>query len=172
MHVTSERIETSRLTLRENEPRDFDAIVALVTDPEVMRFVGDGVMTEERGRQICAKIPELYARGAWGIWTIEERATGEFLGTAEIKPRENEDWEIVYVLRRDAWGRGYATEVASALVRFGLERLGLPRVVATVIPENSASVHVLEKIGMTRIDVDEPDPYGASAVYATRPTPV
>lgn len=164
-HVRSEAIATERLRLRPCRQEDEADVVALVTDADVMRFVGDGVMTEERGRQVFRKVFELYDTGAWGIWTIEERETGGFLGTAEIKPRKTDDWEIVYVLRREAWGRGYATEVGRALVAFGFERLGLARVAATVDYDNAVSIRVLEKLGMRQVD-EESDEIGAYAVYA------
>lgn len=163
--VRSEAIATERLLLRPCRHEDEPDVVALVTDADVMRFVGDGVMTEERGRQVFNKVFELYDTGAWGIWTIEERETGGFLGTAEIKPRKTGDWEIVYVFRKEAWGRGYATEVGRALVAFGFENLGLARVAATVDYENAISIRVLEKLGMRQVD-EESDEIGPYAVYA------
>jgi RimJ/RimL family protein N-acetyltransferase len=164
--VESETLTTERLVLRPYRREDEADIVALVTDAEVMRFVGDGAMTAERGRRVFEKVFELYERGAWGIWAVEEAAAARLVGSAEIKPREIGDWEIVYVLHRHAWGRGYAPEIARALVRFGFERLGLPRVVATVDYGNSVSIRVLEKAGMRQI-AEESDDGGAYAVYAT-----
>ena len=164
--VESETIETARLRLRAYGPGDEPASVALMTDAEVMRHVGDGAMTPERAARVFRKIFELYETGAWGIWAIEERASGRFAGGAEIKPRTSGDWEIVYVLARDSWGKGYATEVASALVAFGLGRMKLPRVVATVAYDNAPSIRVLEKVGMRRVG-EESDEIGPYAVYAT-----
>ena len=161
--VESETLQTERLILRPYRPEDEADMLALVTDPEVMRFVGDGPMTAERGLQVFRKVFELYEKGAWGIWAVEEQATGRFAGSAEIKPRADE-WEIVYVLASEAWGKGYATEVARALVRFGLDRLGLERVIATVDYGNAVSLRVLEKVGMRWIAEDHDDD-GPFAVY-------
>jgi RimJ/RimL family protein N-acetyltransferase len=163
--VAPETLTTERLVLRPYRRDDEPAFVALVVDPEVMRFVGDGVMTDERARRVFARVFELYERGAWGVWAVEETASGGVVGSAEIKPRPTGDWEIVYLLAPPAWGKGYATELGRALVRFGLERLGLPRVAATVDEANEASVRVLGKLRMRRIG-EESDEDGPYAVYA------
>jgi RimJ/RimL family protein N-acetyltransferase len=149
--VRPETLTTDRLVLRPYRREDEADVVALVTDPEVMRFVGDGPVTDERARAIFAKV-------------FEEGGTGRFVGVAEIKPRPSGDWEIVYILGRPTWGRGFATEVARALVRYGFDRLALPRVVATVDYENAASIRVLEKCGMRWI-AEETDERGGYAVY-------
>ena len=163
--VTTETLTTERLVLRPYERGDEAALAALVTDPEVMRFVGDGVMTAERAKAIFEKVFELYARGAWAIWAVEEAASHRVVGSAEIKPRKTGDWEIVYILAKETWGRGYATELGRAIVRFGFERLGLERVVATVDYDNAVSIRVLEKLGMCHVG-EESDEIGPYAVYA------
>lgn len=163
-HVTPETIETERLVLRPYREADRAYFVALATDPEVMRFVGDGPMTPERVEAVFDKVFALYEEGAWGIWAIEERASGRLVGSAEIKPRKTGDWEIVYLFDPTAWGKGYATEVARRLVDYGFERLELPRVVATVEYDNEPSLRVLRKAGMRQI-AEESDEIGAYAVY-------
>ena len=163
--VKTDVLTTDRLVLRPYTRGDLDAIVALVTDPAVMQFVGDGVMTPARGREIFEKVFELYEQGAWAIWAVEEVATGRLIGSAELKPRDTGDWEIVYVLATEAWGKGYATELGRAIVRFGFERLGLERVAATVDYGNAVSIRVLEKLGMRQVD-EESDEIGPYAVYA------
>ena len=168
IRVPPETLTTERLVLRPYRHGDEDAVVAIVTDAEVMRFVGDGVMTEERGRNVFGKVFDLYERGAWGIWAVEE--AGRIVGLAEIKPRATGDWEIVYLFGREAWGKGYATEVGRALVRFGFERLGLARVAATVDYGNAVSIRVLEKLGMRQIG-EETDEFGPYAVYAVDAPP-
>ena len=165
MFVHPETLTTERLVLRPYRREDRDAVVALVTNPEVMRCVGDGVMTAERALRVFEKTFALYEQGAWGIWAVEEAATGRLVGAAEIKPRETGDWEIVYLFETEAWGRGYATEVGRELVRFGFERLGLARVAATVDYGNAVSRRVLEKLGMRQVG-EESDELGPYAVYA------
>ena len=155
---------TERLVLRPYGRGDEAAIVALLTDPDVMRFVGDGVFAPDRAHHVFEKVFALYEHGAWGIWAVAERESGRLVGSAEIKPRPNDEWEIVYVLARSAWGRGYATELGRELVRFGFERLALDRVTATVDYANAVSIRVLEKLGMRQIG-EEADELGAYAVF-------
>jgi RimJ/RimL family protein N-acetyltransferase len=162
--VEAETLTTERLVLRPDDRGDETEIVALLTDPEVMRFVGDGPFEPDRARRVFDKVFALYDRGAWGIWAVAERETGRLVGSAEIKPRPNDEWEIVYVLARSVWGRGYATELGRELVRFGFERLALDRVTATVDYANAVSIRVLEKLGMRQIG-EEADEIGAYAVF-------
>jgi RimJ/RimL family protein N-acetyltransferase len=165
MYVESIPLETENLRLRPYRADDEEAWVALVTDPDVMRFVGDGPATETRAREVFARVFGIYERGGWAIWAVETR-DGRYVGSAEIKPRENCGWEIVYILAKEAWGRGYASEIARELVRFGFDALALPRVLATVDLENAVSIRVLEKAGMRKIaeETDEEGPYGVYGV--------
>jgi RimJ/RimL family protein N-acetyltransferase len=83
-----------------------------------------------------------------------------------LKPRKDlDEVEIVHILTKAHWVRGYATEIARRLVAHGFERYGLPRVFATVDYENLPSHHVLEKVGM-RFVREERDEVGPYAVYA------
>ena len=77
---------------------------------------------------------------------------GALVGGARISvsdPRHHEGF-IGYVLNRRYWGRGYATELAEALIGFGFKEMGLHRIYATCDIDNTASAHVMEKIGMQR----------------------
>jgi RimJ/RimL family protein N-acetyltransferase len=166
--VDPESLRTERLLLRPYGPEDEADMLALVTDPEVMRFVGDGPATPERALAVFQKIFQLYEQGAWGIWAVEELASGRYSGSAEIKPCREEgwkdDWEVVYILAQRAWKQGYATEIGRELLRYGFERLELPRVIATVDYDNAVSIRVLEKIGM-RFLAEAHDEIGAYAIY-------
>ena len=90
-----------------------------------------------------------WVEGTWGVWELE---TGELVGDCTLFfAAEHDAWELAYGLRRDRWGRGYATEAAQACVRHGFDELGLDRIVADVDPANAASVRVLEKCGFVRV---------------------
>ena len=159
-------ITTERLVLRPYEPGDLEDSVALSTDPEVMRFVGDGVMTREDAAALFGKIFGVYETNAWEIWAAVSRDDGRFVGHVEIKPRKGaDDHEIVYVLAPAAWGRGYATEIAAAVVRYGFDVLGYDRVSATVDSDNAPSIKILEKVGMRKIG-EYADDLGTVLVYA------
>lgn len=160
-------IETARLLFRPYTPEDLDEAVGMLTDAEVMRYVGDGVLGVEEARAMFGRtFSHVYATGAFDVWAVCEKAGGPLVGHAEIKPRKGAgDFEIVYLLRREAWGRGYATEIARRLVEYGLREMNLGRVVATIDAENGASVRVAEKVGM-RYESEYEDEHGTTLVYA------
>jgi len=163
-------LETERLIFRPYESGDRALLVALFTDPSVMKFVGTGVQTEEQAREGFERIfTKVYAPGAFDVWALFEKAGGTFVGHAELKPRGDElaspgDFEIIYVLGSESWGRGFATEAARRILAYGFGELKLRRIVATVDAENEASIRVLLKLGM-RYEAEFEDEYGKTLVY-------
>ena len=145
-------LETPRLRLRPFTASDRDAIHAVYADPEVMRYVGHGAhrTTAETDRALRGYADALRTRG-YGFVAVVERSSGAVIGDAGLHPLAGRgpDIELGYTLARAAWGRGYATEMGAALVEHAFSVLGMPRVMAQVEPENVASRHVLEKLGMT-----------------------
>jgi [ribosomal protein S5]-alanine N-acetyltransferase len=143
---------TSRLHLRPFTAADHDAIHAVYSDPDVMRYVGHGAhraMSETvRALRVYADI--LAAHG-YSFLAVVERESRTVVGDAGLNPLggRGPDIELGYTVARAAWGRGYATEVGRALIEHAFTVLDAPRVVAQVEPANAASRHVLEKLGMT-----------------------
>lgn len=167
-------LETLRLRLRPLASSDEADLVAIDSDPEVMRYVGSpaGVKspadTLERAR---LRIRETQ-RGDYeplGFWRIEGRSDGAFHGIGALirmpggQMPDGEDVEVAYRLARSAWGRGIATEAAGALVAHALGPLALPRVVAVTYPANQASQRVLDKLGFERRGIREYN--GVQATY-------
>lgn len=142
-------LQTPRLTLRRLTADDFDRVYQLDSDPVVTRYVL-GVRTREEVAQYLTEVVADYdLRPGLGRWAMIERATGAFLGIALLKPLEDSDHiEVGYRMHIPYWGRGYATEVARALVRYGFEQVGLARIVGITNPENVPSQHVLQKCGL------------------------
>ncbi|MFD7290192.1 GNAT family N-acetyltransferase [Streptomyces sp. NPDC059863] len=141
-------LETSRLRLRSLTEDDLDRVVALDNDPGVRRFIDAG-RPVSRDTVRAETLPRLLGRG---FWAAEERATGMWLGWFCLEPGSEPGWrtvELGYRLRRAAWGRGYATEGARALVRAAFTGLGTERVTAQTMTVNAASRRVLEKAGLT-----------------------
>ena len=151
MHV---HLDTERLTLRAFTPDDVDDLVALDSDPAVMRYLNGGVPTprEVIEREVLPRFIASSQRGdRYGVWAAIERATGAFVGWFGFGPHEGgaaDEVSLGYRLRRAVWGRGYATEGARALIRLGFTELGAQRVVATTYQDNLASRRVMEKAGL------------------------
>jgi RimJ/RimL family protein N-acetyltransferase len=154
-------LETLRLRLRPLAATDLADLVRLDLDPEVMRYVGSpaGVKTpaetEARARTRIRESEEGTLEPL-GLWRIEARADSAFLGIgALLRMPDGADVEVAYRLARVAWGRGFATEAAGALIAHGLHTLGLPRLVAVTYPDNHASQRVLDKLGFERRGLTE-----------------
>lgn len=144
-------LETARLRLRPFVPADRDAIHAVYCDPEVMRYVGNGPHGTLEETDTALRIyGDVLARRGYSFLAVCERDGGALIGDGGLYPLggQGPDVELGYTLARDAWGRGYATELGRALVDYAFGELRVPRVVAQVEPANAASRRVLEKLGM------------------------
>lgn len=152
-------IETERLLLRPIAIEDLDEFVALHADPEVTRFIRpfDRAAAEER---LHRDAREWQQRGH-GLLAVLDRENGSFLGRAGLKywPQFDET-EAGWVLRREAWGQGYATEAAGACIEWGFSTFEVPYLTAMIGAGNVRSIRVAERLGFTplRDDVllDEP----------------
>ncbi|AXK36134.1 N-acetyltransferase [Streptomyces armeniacus] len=151
-------LSTPRLRLRPFTEADLDRLVALDNDPGVMRYLNGGKpvpRTAIRDRtlpRVLHDYPCLAGRGDRGYWAAEERETGAFVGWFEFRPLAEDscaEVELGYRLHRSAWGRGYATEGARALLRKGFTELGVQRVTADTMKVNTPSRNVMEKAGLT-----------------------
>jgi RimJ/RimL family protein N-acetyltransferase len=128
----------------------------IYADPEVMRFVGHGPhRTMSETAAAMRAYGEMLARRGFSFLAVEELATGRVIGDGGLHPLggTGPEIELGYTLARDAWGKGYATELGLALVHHAQTVLGVPQVVAQVEPANLASRHVLEKLGMSEREV-------------------
>jgi RimJ/RimL family protein N-acetyltransferase len=147
-------LTTARLRLRALAAADLDAFAAMHADPEVMRHLGSGVTRtrEETWTAMAAMLGQWALRG-WGMFAVEERASGRFAGRAGLlHPYAWPEPELAYGLDRPFWGRGYATEAAAALRAWAFDAFGFPRLISYVRPANAASIAVLRKLGAARVD--------------------
>jgi len=152
-------LTTARLVLRPVTADDHAVLLAHWAAPEVRRFLFDGAVLSaaEIGEAIQASVRDFAAAG-YGLWLISEKGRPELVGTelvgtAGLRPLEDLGLEIFYSLAPASWGQGYATEAAGAVLEYALGPLGLPEVLAEVDQGNTASISVLERLGMTRFDV-------------------
>jgi RimJ/RimL family protein N-acetyltransferase len=151
-------LQTERLLLRPVAPGDVDDIHALHTDDDVMRY-----LSSERARREDVRdgtIPRMLAwerqDPAWGYSAAVERATGAFLGWFTLRPAMDREpvpgeLEIGWRFHRAAWGRGYATEGAAALLHHAFAALGADAVFATTMAVNTPSRRVMERLGMRHV---------------------
>jgi RimJ/RimL family protein N-acetyltransferase len=141
-------IETERLRLRMLRDSDVDNLAALFADPDVMRYVGNGKPTDRvEAEKTLASIIAHWDRHGFGRWAIEEKGSGEFVGYGGLRSLLGTP-EVVYHFAKRHWRKGFATETARASLRFGFNEKGFDRIVAIAKPENAASIHVMEKVGM------------------------
>lgn len=160
-------METERLFFRRYEEKDKPELIKLFTDAEVMKHVGDGIMTIEQAEQWWTKLFEKFYPRDVKIWAVFAKADFAYIGYAGIFPRpaKKEDWELVYFLNKENWGKGYATEIARRVIAFGFKELNLPEIFATVDDDHRASIRVLEKAGM-KFERYEYDEKGRFSVYS------
>ena len=142
-------LETERLALREWTPEDAEALHVLTGDAEVMRYVGDSRTWDiGRVREWVGKLNVSYRTRGFSRWAVVEREGGLAVGSCGFAPLPwSGEIDFGYMFRRDRWGRGYASEITPAVLRYGFERYGFGEVVASIDPKNDASRRVLEKIG-------------------------
>ena len=147
-------IETSRLILRRHRPEDLAARIAMTNDEEVVRHIGGETQDSEDNWDRILRYNGHWALFGWGIFAIEEKSTGAFVGEAgfadfhrglgrDFDPHPEGAW----VLASKAYGRGYATEAMQAAIRWREERFGPTRMVALIAHENEASLRVAMKLG-------------------------
>ncbi len=145
-------IRTTRLVVRELEATDADSVQRCAGDPEVVRYLPFGPNTPDQTRAFLDRVLVAQRERPRRDYELAICQDPELIGCVRISVRspDHRQGDIGYMLRRDLWGRGLMTEVAQAIVRFGLDSLGLHRIWATCGTENRASARVLEKLGMRR----------------------
>jgi RimJ/RimL family protein N-acetyltransferase len=154
MHIY---LQTERLLLRRLTMDDVDNLTALDSDPAVMQFLTGGRATprEVIEHEALPFILSLYERyDQLGRWAAIERASAEFVGWFGLRPAEDSapgEVDLGYRLRRAAWGKGYATEGARALVRKAFAEMGVRRVTAHTMTVNMRSRRVMEKAGLSYV---------------------
>jgi RimJ/RimL family protein N-acetyltransferase len=132
------------------DPDDWPGFHAIASDPEVMRYIGEGTpWLEERSRQFVERQMGLYRERGYCLWKLLPTTGRPIVGFCGLQPLPGTpDIEIGWWLARACWGMGMATEAARATLRDGFERIGLTRIVAIAQPANIASIRIMQKLGM------------------------
>ncbi|MEU9361252.1 GNAT family N-acetyltransferase [Streptomyces sp. NPDC048301] len=153
-------LTTERLALRPWRDSDLAPWAAMNADPAVREHLGD-VLTREQSDASVARFRADFDRRGYGWWAVEVRATGEFIGFAGLDDVDPglpfTGVEIGWRLARPAWGHGYATEAARAVLAFGFDTLGLQEILAVTTATNHRSQAVMRRLGMTRDPADDFD---------------
>lgn len=162
-------VTTHRLVLRHLEPEDLDALFALYRDPEMRRYFPDGTRTLAETKEELEwhqhghpRHPEL------GLWATTERTTGAFLGRCGLLPwviDGVEEVELAYMITKERWREGFASEAARGIVAYARDVLHLKRLICLITPGNDASIGVAEKAGMA-FEREHTDELGPCLIYS------
>ncbi|MFD3519230.1 GNAT family N-acetyltransferase [Streptomyces sp. NPDC058653] len=156
-------IRTPRLLLRRWTDDDLAALAEINSDPQVMRWIGDGsVLDLDETAGDIERWEEEWDDEGFGIFAVELLASGELIGCAGLSvpgspPEVQHEVEISWRLGAQFWGQGYASEAAHAVLEFALQDRGLERVVAVNRISNEESENVLRKLDMV-LDRETKDP--------------
>jgi [ribosomal protein S5]-alanine N-acetyltransferase len=145
-------INTERLLIRPFVPEaDSEPMRAVYSDPDVMRYIPGGTLSAEAVRATLENYARAQDKRGFSSWALIELASGRLIGDVGFGVfAQTGDVELGYTLARDAWGRGYATEAASACLAAGLADLDVRRIIALVAVDNETSQRVAMRIGMER----------------------
>ncbi len=163
--------ETDRLLFRTFTIEDAPLVFELNLDPDVIRYTGDPIKDIDHARKVLEQtiLPQ-YALYNHGRWAVHTKPGLEFIGWCGLKTRpERNEIDLGYRFMKEAWGKGYATEAAFATIRYGFEKLGLKRIVGRAMPQNLASLRVLEKCGMDYVGEEIVDDHPARTYEAINP---
>ena len=162
-------LSTERLVLRHLESDDLEPLYALYRDPEIRQYYPDGTRTlEETKREI-----DWFLRGHpenfdLGLWATIEKSTGAFLGRCGLLPWQidgKSEVELAFLIKKERWREGLASEAARGIVRYAKAKLQLRRLICLVTPGNAASVGVAIAIGM-RFEREYTDKFGLCHIYS------
>jgi RimJ/RimL family protein N-acetyltransferase len=156
------RLETERLVLRLPEPSDVDAYTQFFADPQVVRYTGGKTKTRVETADSLRRMQAHWDRHGIGLFTVVRRAGERVIGRVGFlvwderwvnglhgEPRGAIETELGWMLGREFWGSGYATEGAAAARDWALDELGYRRLISLIRRENEASVRVALRLGET-----------------------
>lgn len=140
---------TDRLVLRAFVQRDLDEYAAIFGDPEVTKYLGDGLplSRSDAWRHIAMYLGH-WALLGYGLWAVEERATGALMGRIGChQPEGFPGFELGYTLGKQFWGRRFAREGAAAALSYARDVLGRTNIISVIRPANVGSIRVAQSLG-------------------------
>lgn len=144
-------LETQRLILRKMELSDAPFFFELNSDPDVVKYTGDGGFKNlKESEEIIKYVHSQYEKNGYGRLVVIEKESGELLGWCGLKYHNDEGIvDLGYRFMKKHWGKGYASESSKACLDYGFNVLQLDRIIGRAMKENTASINVLKKMGMT-----------------------
>ena len=143
-------IETARLGLREFEDGDADALMSILGNPEVM-YAWEHGFSEGEVQEWIKKNKKRYEQDGFSYFAAIHKTTGSIIGVIGPLMEDIDGTRlpgVAYIVGKEYWGQGYAPEAAAACIRYLFTRLGVEKVVASIRPDNAASLRVADKLGM------------------------
>ena len=162
--MKSPQLQSPRLTLRPYKAADLSAFAAINADEVVRKHLG-GVLSQSEANSLFERFVTGECLPGHEAWAVTRNDTCEYIGHCWFSMREGADWpELGFLISPQYWRRGYGTEVARRLIKYALGRDGYGGVLATVDPDHTACIVVLERAGMKRMR-EMHDKQGAYFVY-------
>ena len=164
-------IETERLMLRHLRVEDAEDLHRIYSNPETMKFMGQGSASVEETRgHIQNHIEKYYNNYGFGLWATVLKENNSLIGRCGLLYEDIEgikDLELAYLLASNYWGQGLATEAARSIIKIGFDRYNFNRIIAVINPQNTASIRVAEKVGMNyEREIAQYKDFGAVSLYA------
>lgn len=144
-------LETPRLLLRKKVVEDAPFFFEMNADPLVNRYTGDGPFKDMKGAEdIVRYVINQYNTNGYGRWMVLEKESNTPLGWCGLKYHDDtKETDLGYRFMQKYWGKGYATESGKACLDYGFKVLKLDRIIARAMNENTASINIFKKLGMT-----------------------
>jgi len=147
-------IETERLILRTWKDSDSDAYYHINQNPIVTEFLG-GPLSMQEIQDFIKSQNQQFHQTAYALWAAEEKSSGKLIGFIGLNQLEtgfsfSPCVEIGWRLGSEYWTKGYATEGAAAVLKYGFEHIKLKEIIAFTAQDNIRSMRVMEKIGMVK----------------------
>ncbi len=151
--MTIPALKTERLILRPWKEADAAALFQILQEAGILQYFPPTTYTLEKTLRYIVHQNNHWQEHGYGHWAVTLKESGEVIGWdgLEYLPETDEN-EVAYLLSHQAWGCGYATEAATAAVKFGFEKAHLKSIIGLVHPGNAGSIRVLEKCGLTFVD--------------------
>ncbi len=142
-------IETPRLYLREFTIEDAQLLIDLNSNPNVIRYTGDGPVKDlDEAKRILNDIIFPQYKNKMGRWAVHLKSNDEFIGWCGLKfIADDNEIDLGYRFFENHWGKGYASESAKAVLDYGVNTLKLKNIIARAAKDNPASIAVIQKLG-------------------------